>query len=467
MSFLDDSGGDWVVERHAGPQRGLQVRLPDGSPGDERDLGRVLAGASPSLFRAVFAIGIDDLRQLDTLTTDEVRELLFASSIFGQRRSATKAIKQLSDAREELARPRREDAPANRLAKEIVDTRAELAAARREMASFGELSRRAAAAEERVTAFREQCRLHRSRERQLELLMTCWKAHSRTESSRALLGRLALPAPGSEQERSRDALLRLEPELQKLAAQVSGHRERRHKLAELQHQHEGLASSVQRRLARLGPGWTAERLGQVTKPELLADRARAARQEQAELSSVQTTAAALLEEAEGGLGEVAAEGQLALAGVAGGGGLAAGVTAERTESPEVLGQRRVEIDARRRAVNELRERMAELDEAKAAMLGATLSRAEAGRPAADRYRAAAPAISLAALVFGGIAAALVAGRQPVLAAAAALVALVLAGAVLAGRLRQGPGRYPAAHGATSARRPDGRCGGRRDRSSRP
>ncbi len=453
VSFVDDAGGEWVVERHAGPQRGLRVQLPDGTPGDERDLGRVLAGASPTLFRAVFAIGIDDLGHLDTLTTDEVRELLFSSSIFGQRRSATKAIKQLSDAREELARPRREDARANRLARAIVETRTELATARREMASFGELSRRGTEADERVTEVRERSRLQRTRERQLDLLLTCWKAHSRAESSRALLAGLASPGAGSGQEASREALLRLEPELQKLAAQVSGHRERRRKLAELQHQHERLSSSVERRLARLGADWTRERLGQVTQPELLAERARAARQELAQVSSGRATAAALLEEAERGLREVAAEGRLALAGAPGAGGLAAGSAGDSMDAPAPPSRRRGEIDSCRRAVSELRERMAELDEAQAAILGAGLSRAPAGRSGPGRDWAAVLAMILAGLVLGTLGAALVAVRQPLLGAFSAVMAIVLFGAVLVGRRHPGAGLYAPATGAASAHDP--------------
>jgi uncharacterized protein YhaN len=450
VSFVDDSGGEWVVERHAGPQGGLQVKLPGGGTGDERDLGRVLAGASPTLFRAVFAIGIDDLRQLDTLTTDEVREVLFSSSIFGQRRSATKAIKQLSDARDDLARPRREDARANRLARALLETRAEMATARREMASFGELSRRAAEAEERVADIRERSRLQRARERQLDLLMTCWKSHTRAESSRALLAALESPPAGAGPERSSEALLRLEPELQKLAAQVSGHRERRRKLAELQHQRERLASSVQRRLARLGPGWTAERLGRVTQPELLAERARAARHELAQLSSAQATAAAILEEAERGLREVASERQSALAESPGALRPAPGATGDGTDSFEALASRRAEIDTCRRAVNELRERMAELDEARAAILGAGLSRpgVQAGGP--DPGRGAALAMALAAIVLGGFAAALVAARQPVLGTLSAVVAVMLSGVVLATARRPGAASPPATGPASAA-----------------
>jgi len=289
------------------------VRLPDGSPGNERDLGRVLAGASPSLFRAVFAIGIDDLRQLDTLTTDEVRELLFASSIFGQRRSATKAIKQLGDARDELARPRREDAPANRLAREIVETRAELAGAGREMASFGELSRRATAAEERVMAFsravppaQEPGTPARAVDDVLESSQQGRKLKSLAEPAGVAGARVRAGAVARHlfATRARAA------EAGRTGLRPSGTPAQAGRAA-APARFAGLLCAAGGWPAR--PGWTAERLRQVNEPELLADRVRAARQEQAELSSVQATAAALLDEAEGGLREVAAEGQLALA----------------------------------------------------------------------------------------------------------------------------------------------------------
>ncbi len=144
------------------------------------------------------------------------------------------------------------------------------------------------------------------------------------ELARAALAGMTAVSGEPDAGRSRGALLRLEPELHDLAAQLSGHRERLCKLAELRHQQERLTDSVHRRLALLGASWTAERIGQVARPELLAEHARTVRRELGELSGNEATAAALLEEAEAVLREVVSEGDIisgeALAPAAGEGG---------------------------------------------------------------------------------------------------------------------------------------------------
>ncbi len=294
IGFVDEAGGYWIVERHAGAQRGLVVTLPDGSPGDEQNLAAALAGANASLFEAVFAVRLDDLGQLKNLESDEVREMLFAASIFGQRRSASAALRQLGEARDELARPRRNDATANRLQTQLEQVRAELAAARAETESFADLRRRSRGIEDELTSLREELRGAGSRERDLDLLEVSRQHYERATAARRVLE--ALPPTGPQA-----TLLEHAGPLRELRSELSGHLERVEQLELLVRRKSALEGSVSHRLAQIGPAWTRQDAIDAPAPELLAATVREKRDQLAELSTRVAAREAVFVQAESSL----------------------------------------------------------------------------------------------------------------------------------------------------------------------
>ncbi|MHB1508701.1 MAG: AAA family ATPase [Acidimicrobiales bacterium] len=278
IGFVDEAGGCWIVERHAGAQRGLVVTLPDGSLGDEQSLSAVLAGANASLFEAVFAVRLDDLGQLKNLESDAVREMLFAASIFGQRRSAAAALRHLAEARDELARPRRNDAAANRLQAQLEQVRAELAAARAETEGFADLKRRSRGVEDELRRLRKELREAVSRERDLDLLDVSRHHYEQATAARRDLEALPLPGP-------RATLLEHAEPLRELRSELSGHLERVEQLELLVRRKSALEGSVNYRLAQIGPAWTRQGAMDAPAPELLAATVREKRDQLAELST--------------------------------------------------------------------------------------------------------------------------------------------------------------------------------------
>ena len=87
--------GNGEIERYAGPHKLVSIRRPDGASASEEDLRRALGGADEALFRAVFAVDLTELGRPESVTRDDVRELLFSASIVGQRRSAARAMGDL------------------------------------------------------------------------------------------------------------------------------------------------------------------------------------------------------------------------------------------------------------------------------------------------------------------------------------------------------------------------------------
>lgn len=244
VGLVDAAGGTWVLERHAGPGRKAALTRPDGSAGDGSELAHLLGGASAELFRAVFAVDLDDLRQLDGVSSDEVREVLFSSSILGRRRSATDATKQLEVQREALVRPR-SGGEGNELAATLRQARAALAEARDAASLYVDLREHAESLEAERREV-EAARLATDRElKDVELLQACWA--SAVERDQAAQRLSQVPPLADDELR----VVALGPRLEQLSARLSGHEERAAKHAELLARRCSLARSVSEREAGL------------------------------------------------------------------------------------------------------------------------------------------------------------------------------------------------------------------------
>jgi uncharacterized protein YhaN len=245
IGITDPEGATVIVERHGAPQKQLKITLPDGTVGEEGDLFHLLGGASRDLFGTVFAVDLDDLRRIDGLASDQVREVLFSSSVVGQRRSASAALQLLEAERESLVKPR-QGARANQLASELRDARKDLAEARARATGFACLTAEAATREADVDSLRRQLGTARNEIHDLELLQRCWEAIlTRRDAVRDLeeLG------PESDEERS---VLDARAAITDLRVGLSGHAERVAQRADARAQHAGLVQSAAKRTAQLG-----------------------------------------------------------------------------------------------------------------------------------------------------------------------------------------------------------------------
>ena len=253
VGLVEATGDTVVVERHGGPQKQLLVTRADGSAADESDLARLLGGANKDLFQAVFAVDLDDLRRLDGLSSDEVREVLFSSSVVGQRRSAARALRELDSLRDELVKPR-QGGKANGLATQLRDARRDLARARAEAARFASLRIEADARSEVVGSLRRDLEAARVEVRDLEVLQRCWTV---VVTHRQASGKLEeLPRLSADDLQA----LQTEPNVTALRVALSGHIERLEQFEETQAQRSGLERSIKERVETLGP-WAIEVAG--------------------------------------------------------------------------------------------------------------------------------------------------------------------------------------------------------------
>ncbi|MBX3026950.1 AAA family ATPase [bacterium] len=219
---VEGGDGAYVIARdfaHAA----LQVTRPDGSLGGAADLARLLGGADEKLFRAVFAIALDDLQSLAGLDEAAVSEALFSASLAGAGRSARAALTRL---RAQAAR-RLDETGAAQIGACIAALNAlrpRLAAARRAAEEYPRQRAAAAAAAAHAAALRERLAVERQRRQRAAALLRAWPLWDALQNARTELAAIvALPVPppevAGELQRARERLLAARGALDALRAE--------------------------------------------------------------------------------------------------------------------------------------------------------------------------------------------------------------------------------------------------------
>jgi uncharacterized protein YhaN len=237
LRLCDDEGSEWTVERH-GDQKEAVVAGPGGLVGGEQELRLLLGGADATVFRTVFAFGLGELVSLENLASDEVRDLIFTAGVLGAGRSATKAMRDLSERRSELMKPRARSARANDLAHRLETTRRQLRARRELAAGFpAAAARLRSLAKGSATAAQLEDGLAKRRG-ELDELLAAWPSWQRLVDAENRLAHLD-SAPDSDA-----VLIARSAEIRSMVAERSGYLGRLEKVETLERQLEGIEKKV-------------------------------------------------------------------------------------------------------------------------------------------------------------------------------------------------------------------------------
>jgi uncharacterized protein YhaN len=104
--FVEGVDGLYRVERMAGRRSPPVIVRPGGLQGQGADLQRLLGGADETLFRSVFAFSLDELTEMQSLSSEEVRAHIFSAGIAGAGRSARSVVDELEREGATLLKPR-------------------------------------------------------------------------------------------------------------------------------------------------------------------------------------------------------------------------------------------------------------------------------------------------------------------------------------------------------------------------
>lgn len=125
--LLQDSTDKYVVERYQGPKGGIvRVTLPDGSEGGVQELEALLGHASKDLFKNLFAFGLSELEQFESLGDKQIQARIYSAGTGTGKISVPKVGEQLAKEASELFTERASKPKLNKLFKEVGDIHSQL-----------------------------------------------------------------------------------------------------------------------------------------------------------------------------------------------------------------------------------------------------------------------------------------------------------------------------------------------------
>lgn len=173
MTLLTAAGERWVVERFG--QRGgagsLAVRAPSGNQGGQETLDRLLHGADRDLFNSIFAFGLRELSDFDTLGGEGVRGRIYGAAAGLGGTSAVDLERRLRQEQDELFRPTGRLQPINVLFSRMDALHARIAELTRQPEEFEAAHRERDAAHAAALAHRRQAQALRARAVRLRRLL--------------------------------------------------------------------------------------------------------------------------------------------------------------------------------------------------------------------------------------------------------------------------------------------------------
>ncbi len=163
-----------IIERRPGVRGGpLRVQIGD-ETGAEQNLAQMLKGVNFTLFRNLYGFSLTELQNLQTLTDDEIRDVIYGASFGGGAQSFSSAVKALQLKRSNLFKPRGSKSEINRFLAEIKAVRDALKVASKGLASYEKASDRIESSEDEILLLKKELSKNRSSAKRCELHLTLW-----------------------------------------------------------------------------------------------------------------------------------------------------------------------------------------------------------------------------------------------------------------------------------------------------
>lgn len=135
MVVLDDRNGGYTVERYS-EEKDVRVVGPDGSALGEGELSKLLGYIDESIFTSIFAFGLTELQDFDSLNRDKIRERLYSAGT-GTGTASIPAIRdEFEGVRSELFKLQGSKPKMNELFREMKDLNSRLREIRTEVDEF-------------------------------------------------------------------------------------------------------------------------------------------------------------------------------------------------------------------------------------------------------------------------------------------------------------------------------------------
>lgn len=137
--LFGDSQLTWTIHRQRnGKKSQVAVSRPDNTVGTEADLSHLLQGTDDRLFRSVFAFGLKELQDFETLSQESIRERIFTAGLVGAAKSPRNVATELESQFDSLVR-HRGDCAARSVCNKLQELCIQLDASRKSQARYAEL----------------------------------------------------------------------------------------------------------------------------------------------------------------------------------------------------------------------------------------------------------------------------------------------------------------------------------------
>ncbi|MBO8128137.1 MAG: AAA family ATPase [Peptococcaceae bacterium] len=301
MVLEDEEGLTYRIERRqTGTKKGrVRLVLPDGTKRDESYLrNNILRGVTPLVFRNVFAFDVDELRRLEELRNEEVSAHVWGATTGLEAGKFSNALRKLNREMDDLFKPRGSKSRINKLLKEINALEEDIRRLRRQPGEYDFLQEQVRRLQKQREDLIAQKRKIEKRRGWLQGLLEARRIWIDLQDVRSQLEEIPevaeFPEFGIERldslnERQRelndeyrkkaDELKVLTEKLNKLVIdeKILNHRleieqleeerrlfvGRRDSLAKLAAETKRAAAAYEEEKARLGPGWTDEKVAAV------------------------------------------------------------------------------------------------------------------------------------------------------------------------------------------------------------
>ena len=310
LVFEDQKGLQYTVERFAGGASGkVTVHLPDRTVAGEAVLQNIWGGVSRTLYKNVFAFGLDELERLETLQNNEVSGYIYSAGMGTGSVSMVEVERKLKVRAEELYKSGGQKPKINNTLKKLEKIESEIQTLKEVPAEYSQLQKEKQSAEERL----EQNRIKLSEVRRLiaraekairgrefyeqlqqigielerlpeinnfpELGMERWERMDEklTEQSSQLEdSQLRLSELRGQLEKLcfNEELLKLSLEIEVLGEERRGFVERYNSLSGLKQEVKSISEEADRSIKLLGYGWSSDRVRQFSCSVVVQEQVR-------------------------------------------------------------------------------------------------------------------------------------------------------------------------------------------------
>jgi uncharacterized protein YhaN len=186
--FLQTASGPVTIDREVG--RGGRIVVGDGTELSDAAFQQLIGGVDAQTFRTVFAFSLDELRDFDSLTGEQVRSRIFAAGVGGAGPSVHQVVQDLERVTGQLLKPRARDPEINGLLHALAGREHELEDARLRSERYPELLEEEETARARLGQLDEQEREARAEVSTYERLLDLWPVWVDLAEDRAVLDSL-------------------------------------------------------------------------------------------------------------------------------------------------------------------------------------------------------------------------------------------------------------------------------------